>query len=58
MYDPEAGNTQSSTCSNGNVHSKIDPALEHFNVSNTAQGKKIFSCLYCESKYQGDGINR
>lgn len=27
-------------------------------MSNNAQGKKIFSCLYCGSKYQGGGINR
>ncbi|XP_039135792.1 uncharacterized protein LOC120273228 [Dioscorea cayenensis subsp. rotundata] len=56
--DPEAGNTQSSSCSSGNVRLKTDPAWDHFNVSNNAQGKKIFSCLYCGSKYQGGGINR
>ncbi|XP_039128888.1 uncharacterized protein LOC120265020 [Dioscorea cayenensis subsp. rotundata] len=53
----EANNVQSSA-SSGNVHSKTDPAWEHFTLSTNDKGAKVYYCLYCGKNYQGGGIYR
>src|SRR5262249_15194054 len=47
-----------SSQSSSSIRTKNDPAWEHFSSSTNEKGKTVYTCLYCGSNNQGEGINR
>ena len=54
----DSSGQNSTSNSTPSTRGKTDPAWEHVTEGRAHDGKKIFTCLYCQKTIKSGGINR